>query len=82
VRRMVAELGGKVTVVATGGLAGAVLDACETVQRHDPWLTLYGLRIIWDRNRREGRGSGGLKASPPVDRGPGAVGARTEGGHG
>jgi type III pantothenate kinase len=66
VRRMVAELGGKVTVVATGGLAGAVLDACETVQRHDPWLTLYGLRIIWDRNRREER----------------AVRARTEGGHG
>jgi hypothetical protein len=28
-----------------------VLDACETVQRHDPWLTLHGLRIIWDRNQ-------------------------------
>jgi type III pantothenate kinase len=51
VRRMVAELGGRATVVATGGLAGAVLDACETVQRHDPWLTLHGLRIIWDRNQ-------------------------------
>ena len=69
VRRMVAELGGQATVVATGGLAGgAVLDACESVQRHDPWLTLYGLRIIWDRNRAPG-GSGGLKASPPEDRG-------------
>jgi type III pantothenate kinase len=50
VRRMVAELGGTATVVATGGLAGAVLEACETVQRHDPWLTLRGLRIVWDRN--------------------------------
>jgi type III pantothenate kinase len=50
VRRMVAELGGTATVVATGGLAGAVLEACETVQRHEPWLTLHGLRIIWDRN--------------------------------
>jgi type III pantothenate kinase len=50
VRRMVAELGGRATVVATGGLAGAVLEACETVQRHEPWLTLHGLRIIWDRN--------------------------------
>jgi type III pantothenate kinase len=57
VRRMVAELGGTATVVATGGLAGAVLEACETVQRHEPWLTLHGLRIIWDRNW----GSGGLK---------------------
>src|SRR5919108_649841 len=57
VRRMVAELGGRATVVATGGLAGAVLDACETVQRHDPWLTLHGLRIIWDRNQAP-RGGG------------------------
>jgi hypothetical protein len=48
-----------------------VLDACETVQRHDPWLTLHGLRIIWDRNRG---GSGGLKASPPEDRRPGGHG--------
>ena len=58
VDRIVAELGGRVTVVATGGLAGAVLDACETVQRHEPWLTLHGLRILWDRNleSREDRG--------------------------
>jgi len=54
VRRMVAELGGRATVVATGGLAGAVLDVCETVERQDPWLTLQGLRIIWDRNRGHG----------------------------
>ena len=71
VRRMVAELGGRATVVATGGLAGAVLDACETVQRHDPWLTLRGLRIIWERNRPQDR-----KPGPP----PAA--ARAEGGHG
>jgi type III pantothenate kinase len=64
---MVAELGGEATVVATGGLAGAVLDACETVQRHDPWLTLRGLRIVWDRNQ----GPGGLKPGPPEGRGPG-----------
>ncbi|HEY2958909.1 MAG TPA: type III pantothenate kinase [Actinomycetota bacterium] len=50
VRRMVAELGGQATVVATGGLAGEVLDASETVQHHEPWLTLYGLRLIFDRN--------------------------------
>jgi type III pantothenate kinase len=50
VRRIVTELGGRATVVATGGLAHAVLAACETIQRHDPWLTLHGLRIIHDRN--------------------------------
>jgi type III pantothenate kinase len=55
---MVAELGGTATVVATGGLAGAVLDACETVQHHEPWLTLHGLRIIWDRNRSRDRDDG------------------------
>jgi hypothetical protein len=72
VRRMVAELGGTATVVATGGLAGAVLDACETVQRHEPWLTLHGLRIIWDRNVQD-RGSGEPRRGAPVgqDRSPG-----------
>jgi hypothetical protein len=33
-----------------------VLEACETVQRHEPWLTLHGLRIIWDRNQGGGPG--------------------------
>jgi type III pantothenate kinase len=54
VRRTVAELGGRATVVATGGLAGAVLDACETIEHHDPWLTLHGLRLIFDRNTEAG----------------------------
>jgi type III pantothenate kinase len=66
VRRMVAELGGTATVVATGGLAGAVLEACETVQRHEPWLTLHGLRIIWDRNLDGG--PGGHKPGAPEHR--------------
>lgn len=52
VRRMSAELGPGVTTVATGGLSGPVLDACETIDHHDPWLTLKGLRLIWERNVR------------------------------
>jgi type III pantothenate kinase len=67
VRRMVAELGGKATVVATGGLAAAMVDACETVERHDPWLTLHGLRIIWDRNN-PGPGATEGRARVPADR--------------
>jgi type III pantothenate kinase len=51
VSRMAAELGPGVTTVASGGLASAVLEACETIDHHDPWLTLKGLQIIWDRNR-------------------------------
>ncbi|MGH3441100.1 MAG: type III pantothenate kinase [Nitriliruptorales bacterium] len=37
-------------VVATGGLASAVLEECATIDDHDPWLTLRGLRLIWERN--------------------------------
>ena len=37
-------------VVATGGLAPAIIDQCRTIQHHEPWLTLDGLRLIWERN--------------------------------
>ena len=50
VRRLCDELGPGVTTVATGGLAGTVLESCETIDHHDPWLTLKGLRLIWERN--------------------------------
>src|SRR6266702_424250 len=55
VRRMIAELGDHATVIATGGLAAVMIGVCETIERHDPWLTLHGLRIIFDRN--DGHGS-------------------------
>ena len=53
VDRMVAELTDnpdEVTVVATGGLATTVIDECETVDVHEPWLTLTGLRLVFERN--------------------------------
>lgn len=37
-------------VVATGGLAGAVVSECRHIDHHDPWLTLKGLRFVWERN--------------------------------
>ncbi|HWB72298.1 MAG TPA: type III pantothenate kinase [Egibacteraceae bacterium] len=37
-------------VVATGGQARDVTRRCRCIDHHDPWLTLKGLRIIWDRN--------------------------------
>lgn len=52
VRRLTAELGPGVTTVATGGLIPAVLAACETIDHQDEWLTLKGLRLIWERNQR------------------------------
>jgi len=37
-------------VVATGGLAPAVVDHCRSVERLEPALTLLGLRLIFERN--------------------------------
>jgi len=54
VHRMVAELGvhaDDMTVVATGHLAPLVLEECSVFTVHDPWLTLRGLGLVYDRNR-------------------------------
>jgi len=50
VERMQKELGGNATVVATGGLADVVVPLCQTIDHHEPWLTLEGLRLIFERN--------------------------------
>jgi type III pantothenate kinase len=49
VDRFTAELG-ECTVVATGGLADLIAPHARSVQHYEPWLTLYGLRIIFERN--------------------------------
>jgi type III pantothenate kinase len=49
-RRIAAELGGRPTLIATGGLAHAIAPYCETVDEIDDLLTLTGLRLIWERN--------------------------------
>lgn len=50
VERIRAELGGRCTVIATGGLASVVAPHCSTIDELDPWLTLEGLRLIFERN--------------------------------
>ena len=40
-----------VPVIATGGLALLVIGHCETVTRHEPDLTLLGLRLVFERNQ-------------------------------
>jgi len=49
--RMKKELGGTPAVIATGGLAGLIAPLSLTIQYHEPWLTLVGLRIVWERNQ-------------------------------
>lgn len=50
-RRMVAELG-EATVVATGGLASLISPYSDLITETEPWLTLHGLRLIFEKNRR------------------------------
>src|SRR5205809_2806870 len=46
-----AELGAEAQAVATGGLADLIAPHSRTISTVDPFLTLDGLRLVWDRNR-------------------------------
>jgi type III pantothenate kinase len=50
VERFRAELGPDMKVIATGGLAEIIAKETAAVQVTAPWLTLDGLRILWDLN--------------------------------
>jgi type III pantothenate kinase len=50
VRRIRAELRASATTIATGGLAPLILKESETIQHHEPHLTLIGLRLVYARN--------------------------------
>jgi type III pantothenate kinase len=52
VERLSSEMGGDVTVIATGGLAAVVARESGTIERVEPDLTLEGLRLIYERNRQ------------------------------
>jgi type III pantothenate kinase len=51
VQRFKAELGSDMKVIATGGLAEIIAPETKVIDVLAPWLTLNGLRFIWEMNR-------------------------------
>ncbi len=51
VQRFRLELGEKMKVIATGGLAEVVARETDVLEIIAPWLTLDGLRFIWELNQ-------------------------------
>ncbi len=52
VDRFRSELGGDMKVVATGGMAEAIAKETKVIDIIAPWLTLEGLRLIWELNQK------------------------------
>ena len=53
VRQIIKEAKGKKPkVVATGGFTSLIFPNSKTINKTDPFLTLEGLRLIWERNRK------------------------------
>ena len=53
VARFRSELGSDMKVIATGGLAEVVAKETREINIIAPWLTLDGLRIIWELNQQK-----------------------------
>lgn len=54
VERISAELDGDPVILATGGLASTIVPHCRLVETVDEYLTLEGLRLIYDMNLGDG----------------------------
>jgi type III pantothenate kinase len=51
VARFREELGPDMKVIATGGSASLIARETGVIDAVEPWLTLHGLRIVWELNQ-------------------------------
>jgi type III pantothenate kinase len=51
VARFRAELGPEMKTIATGGLARTIAGETDALEIIAPWLTLEGLRVVWELNQ-------------------------------
>ncbi len=49
-RRIKKEIGDSAVVIATGGLAEVIAPQCSEIDHIEPWLTLHGLRLLYEKN--------------------------------